>query len=471
MLRVTYDPTICPREQEYVLEQVLGGFLGLPYELVQRPGTQNVSLTLADSSLPAQIIMPSLFFKRAACNWLHTDTVPEKLALKPSILPGTLTDDIVVFLWTSSSRDIVKVAGNQVTFGIDLFGTVFFLLSRYEEAASTATDSRDDFGRFRSAASLAGKYGMLLRPIVDEYVNLLWAAIRSLWPRLLRRSGQYEVRPTHDVDRPWTLPVHSVRGTVAGMAADVIKRHSAQSAFTRLLWKIEHGLGLLDASFPGNCFRQIMEESEQHGLRSCFYFFGEPGHDPRDATYELRGKWITNLIREITDRGHEVGLHPGFSSMDDDQALGRAVKGLRHALNRIGVEDAKFGARQHYLRWDALRTWPAYEREGLVHDASVGFADNAGFRAGTSHTYRAYDLFARRELNLTVRPLHIMDRSLFASRYMALDDERALKLVGEVARACRRHGGALQILWHNTDLLSADRQRFYQTLLEVATTA
>lgn len=44
-----------------------------------------------------------------------------------------------------------------------------------------------DHDRFPATASLAYRAGFLDRPQIDEYLEILWAAMRRLWPGLQRK--------------------------------------------------------------------------------------------------------------------------------------------------------------------------------------------------------------------------------------------------------------------------------------------
>jgi hypothetical protein len=55
-----------------------------------------------------------------------------------------------------------------------------------------------------------------------------------------------------------------------------------------------------------------------------------------------------------------------------------------------------------------------------------------------------------------------MDRTLFD--YMRLSPQDAEQAVLEVARECRRAGGTLTLLWHNSTLPTARQRRWYAGL-------
>ena len=65
-----------------------------------------------------------------------------------------------------------------IQLGLDIFGSVFFMITRYEEVVKS---DRDEYDRFPAAASLAYQEGFLDRPIVNEYLEILWTCMKRLW--------------------------------------------------------------------------------------------------------------------------------------------------------------------------------------------------------------------------------------------------------------------------------------------------
>ena len=61
--------------------------------------------------------------------------------------------------------------------GIDIFASSFFMLTRWEEYVNKI---RDMHNRFPAYASLACKNNFLDRPIVNEYVEMLWNMLKFL---------------------------------------------------------------------------------------------------------------------------------------------------------------------------------------------------------------------------------------------------------------------------------------------------
>jgi hypothetical protein len=143
---------------------------------------------------------------------------------------------------------------------------------------------------------------------------------------------------------------------------------------------------------------------------------------------------------------------------------------LRRVAEAQGVQQERWGGRQHFLRWANPDTWRNWEAAGLSYDSTLAFSEAVGFRTGTSRPYRVFDLRARRPLRLVERPFQVMDVTLLSS--MALSLEAARAAVMDIAAQCRRYGGCLGILWHNNTLLrSAREQRWYASLIADACAA
>ena len=56
-----------------------------------------------------------------------------------------------------------------------------------------------------------------------------------------------------------------------------------------------------------------------------------------------------------------------------------------------------------------------------------------------------------------------MDRTLF--EYMKLSPDAAFERVIALCRECRRYGGTLSLLWHNSSLPTTRQKRWYESLV------
>jgi hypothetical protein len=428
-----YEP-----ERRYILDVILSDWLGLAWTLHQGDRA-DVRITLAEDPEGAAVVLPDVLFATAPDAWLTPASLPSvrRAADGLPVLYGAEDD-------------------------VDVLGSAFFMLTRYEELV---VPDRDRFGRFPAAASVATREGFLDTPIVDAYVERLWEALSVAWPRLQRRPRAFEVVLTHDIDDPLTTLEHGPRDVVRQLGGDLVRRRDPRLAGRRLRSLIgDHSVD------PNNTFDFLMDVSERHGLRSAFYFLAHRDEHPRPGPYLFEHPWVRALIGHVARRGHEIGIHPSHCTYRDAERTREEVTRLRRVAEAEGVHQECWGGRQHFLRWANPDTWRNWEAAGLSYDSTLAYSEAIGFRAGTCHAYRVFDLQARRALRLQERPFQIMDVALLSSMALSLDAARAAVL--EIAAECRRYQGSLGILWHNNTLLRAGREkRWYESLVAAVTAA
>jgi hypothetical protein len=454
----SYEP-----ERRYILDVILGDRLGLDWRLQLRERADVRIASAADAT--RCVLVPDLLFATPPAEWLAPPSLPSRpLAWREVAVPapGPLTPGqrLPVLYGTGGSDELAAHRPDRIELTVDIFGGCFFMLSRYEELV---VPTRDRHGRFAATSSIAHAESFLGLPVVDAYVEILWSALHRLWPRLERRPRRFRIALTHDVDRPLASVGRSAPKLVQQLGADALLRRDASLAVRRVRsWAgVRRGDHRLD---PYNTFDFLMEVSERHGIAGAFYFLATEEMTALDGLYTLEQPWIQSLVRRIHERGHEIGLHASFDSYRDPQRTEAEFLRLRRAVERQGVIQERWGGRQHYLRWENPVTWSNWEAAGLDYDSTLGYADRIGFRAGTCHEFRPFHLLDRRPLTLRERPLHVMDGALF--EYMKLSPDRALESVTAMARECRRFGGTLSLLWHNSSLPTARQRRWYENLVD-----
>jgi hypothetical protein len=208
-----------------------------------------------------------------------------------------------------------------------------------------------------------------------------------------------------------------------------------------------------------------MTQSEQHGLKSAFFFLSSgKSDDAINANYNLSEPWLLEIYRQIHQRGHEIGLHPGYGTYLDAARTGQEFEDLKMAVAKAGIEQEEWGGRQHYLRWKNPQTWQNWEDAGLTYDSSVGFAERPGFRCGTCYEFPVFNLQTRQALRLRERPLIVMETSVL--NYMSLTREQAFEEIKSLNTTCRRFNGDFTLLWHNDSLLGKIQKSLYSDIVQ-----
>jgi hypothetical protein len=432
-------------ERAYAAHVVLGEFLGLDHRLEEHEGS-DVRLAM-DGDEQGAVICPDVLFASAPEAWLTEASLPRlPLATAEGALP-------VVF---GDGAPAVQREGGTARFGLDVFGSAFFMLTRYEEAVPSPRDEHD---RFPTSGLLAARAGFLGVPIVDEYVAVLARALSAVWPRLPLRSDPPRVAISHDVD--WPLCTRGPLLAVARAIASDVRRADPLLGVRRGRSALRVRRGDADADVC-NTFDELMDLSESRGLRSAFYFIASDDGDPLDGDYSLDEPWIRRLLRRIAGRGHEVGFHPGYRAYRDPARTARDFERLRAVCGEESIAQDEWGGRQHFLRWSNPETWQIWADAGLDYDSTLGLSDDVGFRSGTCREHTVFNLRTRKHLPLRERPLVVMDVALDRAAGSA---EEALERVDRLRRACDRPGGCFTLLWHNSRYCSRRERSLYRRIV------
>jgi len=454
-------------ERRYILGVVLGDWLGLGWSLVTHGGP-DVRICLAEDPGGAAVTVPDVLFGTPHDRWLTDSSLPSRPLARRRVGhagSGVLdAEERLPVLYGGSSRasDLAERCEHGVRLDVDVFGSAFAMLTRYEEVVMAA--ARDAYDRFPLASTIGFSEGFVEFPVVDAYVALLAAALGTVWPRMEFRPHRYQVLLTHDVDDPLSTVGRSPRMLTRQFGGDLVRRRDVGLALRRARAVVAARRGSFDPD-PNNTFGFLMDVSERHSLRSSFYFLARGDADPAAPRYQLFDHpWVRDLMGRVQRRGHEIGLHGGFGTYRDAVATAEEFDRLRAAAESQGVAQQSWGGRQHYLQWRSPYTWRNWCAAGLQYDCSVAFSETVGFRTGTSREFTVFDLLARTPLDLVEKPFQVMDVSLFG--HMALAPDDAARAALRIARECRRYGGTLGILWHNDEVLRTAREkRWYESLI------
>ena len=455
-------------ERSYILDVICGEFLGLEFAAMPE-ARDDVSISFPDSG--AELRVADVLFSTPETGWLQSQSLPA-LPLEQWHLPEDIAASANIGLETVpvlygkplEPGNFIAQHNGEIDLSLDIFGSAFFMLTRYEEACSPVLDQ---FDRFPASASLAARAGFLQRPIINEYLEILWACLRILQPSLLRKSREYALVVSHDVDRIFDTRGAEWPSVAKHAIGDVAKRGDVALAAKRIYSKVLSNGGDFRHE-PCNTFDFIMDCSEEYGIRSAFYFIAQQGDEGLDGDYTIDMPWVRGLLRRIHARGHELGLHASYSSYNDPAKVAAELATLQTIAEEENVRQAGWGGRQHYLRWAAGTTWQGWEDAGLTYDSTLTYPETAGFRSGTCFDYPAFNLSSRSPLRLRERPLVVMETSLFDEGYMNLSAKAGLDTIGRFSAACRRFGGSFTLLWHNDNLAQGRQKRLYRNALEVA---
>ena len=462
MLTIHCSPTN-KSEREYICRVLLHEFLGLEYHVVWEP-RKEWSIAGENGN---ELQLPDILFQTPEKSWLAPESLPGQPLFTWNTKQANLDcqlieDEIPVIYGNSLFPEQHKGNKTLLSLPIDIFGSCFFMLSRYEELVIKERDRHD---RFPAVASLAHKNSFLDRPIVDEYLEILWSAIKNLWPGTERKKRMGRIRVTCDVDMPFDPAVNSLLRLAGSCGGDLLIRRSPDMFYNRLrnalAWQRQ------DYRFdPYYTFNWYMDTCENAGHRASFYFMSGRSSGAFDGKYRLTDKHIQKLLKKISSRGHEIGMHGSYNSFRSCKTLQEEKQALMMACRKCGLNIFIAGNRQHFLRWDTSQTPDHLDAAGFSYDTSGSFADRPGFRYGTAMEFPMWSWQRRSALTLRQIPLIVMECSVIARRYLDLGySENALNLMTLLRDRSLKFGGDFTLLWHNSHLTTEQDKEFFNLLI------
>lgn len=134
-------------------------------------------------------------------------------------------------------------------------------------------------------------------------------------------------------------------------------------------------------------------------------------------------------------------------------------------LNKLNINQEIVHSRMHYLRWEQQSSLHSLQKAGLLFDGTMGYADTGGFRSGTCFPYKPFDHKNKKTSKITIKPLIMMDNTLFAKSYLSLSFSEAKNLTLNLKKECKNVNGVFSINWHNCNFLNSNYWDLYTSIL------
>lgn len=345
----------------------------------------------------------------------------------------------------NDTKAIFPVYNEKSMFPFDIFAASFYLVSRYEEYLPNV---RDKYDRFQAKDSILFKMNMLEKPLVNIWTYNLADKLQEYYPNLQFRKRSFNFIPTYDVDAAWAYRNKGLFRTAAATMRDIINLDFGEVAerFSVLTKKRKD---------PFDTFDEQIKWQKEYKLRPIYFILcGE--YNTNDKNISLKNIDFQNLIKRLGDYA-DVGIHPSFSSFLNISKMRNEIQNLSKVLNR---EITK--SRQHFLRLNLPESYQKLIKLDITDDYTMGYASQAGFRAGIADTFRFFDLAQDSSTNLYIHPFAVMDGTL--RDYLFLDREKSFETVKKLIEEVRKVNGTFILLWHNETLSGEKRWTGWETL-------
>ncbi len=335
-------------------------------------------------------------------------------------------DTVALFPVHSASADLP----------FDLLAASFYCLSRYEEYLPHLTDIH---GRFPASESLAFKEGFLTQAVVDRWVLMFADIIRQRYPEENIPQRFFDFEDTFDIDAAYCYRNKGFLRTVVGMGRDLFSRRYPNELSKRIR------VLLRKESDPFDSFDYIIGLHQQHPHIRLKFFPLMADYNVYDKPISYQNDEFQQLLKHLGDYA-KIGLHASYVAHDNPRKIAVESERLEALLHRRIVRN-----RYHFLRLTLPESYNALIDNGIMHDYTMGFADEPGFRAGTGNPYPFFDLESDSETQLTIHPFVIMDATfLHYKKELSLDEVKSVyfSLIDE----SKTVGGVFSALWHNQTL-------------------
>jgi len=319
--------------------------------------------------------------------------------------------------------------GQSCDIGFDIFSSVFYMLSRYEEYLPFTPDQ---YGRYKAQDSLAYKNNFLQKPVVDQWLKILKEILQQKFPFLVFKTTNFKSITTYDVDVAYKFKGRNFIRNTGSMVKDLLKFNfkNIVSRYKTLANKIED---------PWDTYNYLKKIITQNNLCSVFFFLmGNSSQNDRNLSYKNN---VTNkLINEIKTFSN-IGIHPSFKS----SILIKKITEEKQRLENISKKKIT-KSRQHFLKFILPETYNALAAAGIEEDYSMGFPYQPGFRAGTSKPFYFYDLNNEKATSLKIFPMTLMDSSFINSK---LSQSEIINAISSLIKEIKTVDGTFISVWHN----------------------
>lgn len=353
---------------------------------------------------------------------------------------GIKKNGVLYFHTSDSSCDL----------GYDIFSSVFYFISRYEEWQRFTPDQH---GRFEVDQSILFKDQQQLQPVINMWIEELKRALLKFYPDIKFPKKKFRYVSTIDVDNLYAYKHKSPARTIGASGKDVVT-----FKFSNLIRRFKVLGGKMKDPF--DVYDELNELSKTKNI-PLFYFFLQRSGTEYDRTIEPNSDAFKEVFEKLIEAGVEYGLHPSYETLKSIDLLKEELDLIRtNSKTPVSI------SRQHYLRFHIKTTPKQLMANGLKVDFSMGFAKGAGYRAGTFTPFNYYDLESEKETELLMVPFVVMDGVYFV--YSNDGVAAAEKQIFSLAEEAKKLDGVFITVFHERtfdDMLYPGFGDLYRSLL------
>ena len=362
------------------------------------------------------------------------------------ITPSPLLSDVKIKDYIASPSTFNGVDCLQLNDYIDPLASIFYILSRIEEYSNKLLDKH---GRFEGKNSTLYKLGWHETAVCDRWSI---AILDFLSLSAASKTEEQQFIPTFDIDNAYA---YKHKGIIRSSLANL--RDLIFGKTKRLMERQQVLSGLKKDPFYTY---EIIEKTKEKGFNILlFWLLGDYGKYDKNLSHKHPKHQA--LIRKMSEHA-EIGIHPSYKSTSYYFYLHEEIERLEEIISK-----RVFKSRQHYLKLEFPLSYQTLIEQEITDDYTMGYADIAGFRAGTARSFLWFDLSKNEVTKLRVHPFAYMDGTL--NEYLNLSIDAAKEKIALLYEEVQKHGGDFIFIWHNETLAEKRKWKgwldvFYFTL-------
>lgn len=375
-------------------------------------------------------------------DYFHSYTEAKIAYTDVNVSSGIFLQSNTILFETDIKKNTLQSHGQYLNFPVfykcnehsflpyDLFATVFYFVTRYEEYDSEVMDKHQ---RFKAEESLAFKYQVLKLPFLHYLIEDFAIKLQRQYPALIFKKRHFKFLSTIDIDNAFAYAGKGIFRNVAGLIKDL-------SSLRLFEVKLRLASNLDPKQDPYNTFDRINSISKENQSQlQYFVLIGDYSTYDKNPSY--RNKEFRMLLKKLAEK-FDIGLHPSYESYLNPEKIVMEKERLENIIGKPIVS-----ARCHFLRVKFPQTYRTFLSAGIMDDYTMIYASQCGFRTGLCVPYKWFDLQKNEATNLTIHTSVVMEGVL--RDYNQLDIEKAEEEVMKLLNEVKRFGGEFISIYHN----------------------
>ncbi|HNX01778.1 MAG TPA: polysaccharide deacetylase family protein, partial [Candidatus Cloacimonadota bacterium] len=320
----------------------------------------------------------------------------------------------------------------------DIVASGFYFLSCWREYV-LGNQGKD---RFDYNKSVQKYWDFIETPVVDVYCEILQKMLELFLVEFMRittweHDKRFAVSVSHDIDY-WNFWTREHQNFVV--------RYNLNRLFKQplnALYKVfSHTIDKNIANDPFQKMNQIVNRETKKGIISTNFLLTKTDFPDQRMNYFGDPQYKTDIEKLL--KNNDVALHGSQESAMDKETLKKEWLALKEAgYNAIGY-------RAHSLTFNYQKSFQILEEIGINYDATLGYWEHIGYRAGISFPFYPYNIAENRPFRVLEIPLIVMDTTLLSAKAMNLTVIQAYRRIKRLIRRANLFKSHVSILWHNT---------------------